>query len=130
VYNKKLDEVPKILASKRGVGLAKIAWKMYHDRGDDGFQQASFDEYVKQAIDSQRKMRESTSESPAAKDMNIDVDVTTGSDPKKGDVVDVVYFSNADSCISFSFIKNGEKYITRMGKRSQQLIDSINVFAK
>jgi hypothetical protein len=89
VYNKKLDEVPKILASKRGVGLAKIAWQMYHDRGDDGFQQASFDEYVKQAIDSQRKMRQSTSESPAAKDMNIDVDVTTGSEAKKGDVVTV-----------------------------------------
>lgn len=48
----------------------------------------------------------------------------------KGDIVDVVYFSNADSCISFSFIKNGEKYFTRMGKQSQQLIDSINAFAK
>jgi hypothetical protein len=48
----------------------------------------------------------------------------------KGDVVDVVYFSNADSCKSFSFIKNGEKYFTRMGERSQQLIDSINVYAK
>ncbi|MFM2231440.1 MAG: hypothetical protein RJB31_141 [Bacteroidota bacterium] len=48
----------------------------------------------------------------------------------KGDVVDVVYFSNADSCISFSFIKNGEKYFTRMGKQSQQLIDSINAYAK
>jgi len=48
----------------------------------------------------------------------------------KGDVVDVVYFSNADSCMSFSFIKNGEKYFTRMCERSQQLIDSINVYAK
>lgn len=48
----------------------------------------------------------------------------------KGDIVDVIYFSNADSCISFSFIKNGEKYFTRMGKQSQQLIDSINAFAK
>lgn len=48
----------------------------------------------------------------------------------KGDVVDVVYFSNADSCISFSFIKNGEKYFTRMGKQSQKLIDSINAHAK
>lgn len=48
----------------------------------------------------------------------------------KGDVVDVVYFSNADSCISFSFIKNGEKYFTQMGKRSQLLIDSINAYAK
>ncbi len=48
----------------------------------------------------------------------------------KGDVVDVVYFSNADSCKSFSFIKNGEKYFTRMGERSQQLIDSINVYAQ
>lgn len=48
----------------------------------------------------------------------------------KGDIVDVVYFSNADSCKSFSFIKNGEKYTTRMGKKSQQLIDSFKVFAK
>ena len=48
----------------------------------------------------------------------------------KGDIVDVVYFSNADSCNTFSFIKNGEKYFTRMGERSQQLIDSINMLAK
>lgn len=48
----------------------------------------------------------------------------------KGDIVDIVYFSNADSCNSFSFIKNGEKYFTRMGERSQQLIDSINAYAK
>lgn len=48
----------------------------------------------------------------------------------KGDVVDVVYFSIADSCNTFSFIKNGEKYFTRMGERSHQLIDSINVHAK
>jgi hypothetical protein len=48
----------------------------------------------------------------------------------KGDVVDVVYFSNEDSCMSFSFIKNGEKYYARMGEKSQQLIDSLNVYAK
>jgi hypothetical protein len=48
----------------------------------------------------------------------------------KGDIVDVVYFSNADSCKSFSFIKNGEKYTTRMGEKSQQLIDSLSVYAK
>ena len=48
----------------------------------------------------------------------------------KGDIVDVVYFSNADSCISFSFIKIGEKYATRMGEKSQQLIDSLSVYAK
>lgn len=47
----------------------------------------------------------------------------------KGDIVDVVYFSIADSCTSFSFIKNGEKYFSRMGKRSQQLIDSIKTYA-
>lgn len=48
----------------------------------------------------------------------------------KGDIVDVVYFSNADSCNCFSFIKNGEKYTTRMGEKSQQLIDSLSVYAK
>jgi hypothetical protein len=44
----------------------------------------------------------------------------------KGDIVDVVYFSNEDSCMSFSFIKNGEKYYARMGEKSQQLIDSLH----
>lgn len=48
----------------------------------------------------------------------------------KGDIVDVVYFSNADSCKSLSFIKNGEKYSTRMGEQSQRLIDSIGRYAK
>ncbi len=48
----------------------------------------------------------------------------------KGDIVDIVYFSNADSCMSFSFIKNGEKYYARMGEKSQQLIDSLKLFAK
>ena len=48
----------------------------------------------------------------------------------KGDIVDVIYFSNADSCKSFSFIKNGEKYYTRMTERSQRLIDSISTYAK
>lgn len=48
----------------------------------------------------------------------------------KGDIVDVVYFSNEDSCMRFSFIKNGEKYYARMGEKSQQLIDSLNVYAK
>jgi len=48
----------------------------------------------------------------------------------KGDIVDIVYFSNAGSCMSFSFIKNGEKYYARMGEKSQQLIDSLKLFAK
>ena len=48
----------------------------------------------------------------------------------KGDIVDVIYFSNADSCSSFSFIKNGEKYYTRMAERSQRLIDSVSTYAK
>jgi len=43
----------------------------------------------------------------------------------KGDIVDIVYFSNEDSCMTFSFIKNGEKYFTRMGKDAQRMIDSL-----
>ncbi len=43
----------------------------------------------------------------------------------KGDIVDVVYFSNEDSCMSFSFVKNGEKYYSRMSEGAQQLIDSL-----
>lgn len=43
----------------------------------------------------------------------------------KGDIVDVVYFTNADSCMTFSYIKNGEKYFSRMGLFSKHLIDSL-----
>jgi hypothetical protein len=47
----------------------------------------------------------------------------------KGDIVDVVYFSTEDSCMSFSFIKNGEKYFSRMGMESQRIIDSLQQHA-
>ena len=43
----------------------------------------------------------------------------------KSDIVDVVYFSNEENCMTFSFIKNGEKYFSRMGKESKRLIDSL-----
>jgi hypothetical protein len=73
VYNEKLNQVPEILASKQGINLAKKSWQIYHDRGEAGFQQESFDDYVKDAIEAQRKIREFKTESPAAKpgDTNI-----------------------------------------------------------
>ncbi len=48
----------------------------------------------------------------------------------KGDIVDVVYFSNNDSCMTFSWIKNGEKYFTPMGMASKKFIDSMKNFAR
>ncbi len=47
----------------------------------------------------------------------------------KGDIVDVVYFSIIDSCMTFSFIKNGDKHFTRMGLSSKKLIDSLSIHA-
>ena len=67
VYNEKLNQVPEILASKQGINLAKKSWQIYHDREEAGFQQESFDDYVKDAIEAQRVMRQFKTESPAAK---------------------------------------------------------------
>jgi len=81
VYNEKLNQVPAILASKQGVNLAKKAWEIYHDRGEAGFQQESFDDYVNEAIEAQRKIREYKTESPAAKPNNLYLNVGGGSTP-------------------------------------------------
>jgi hypothetical protein len=81
VYNQKLDEVPAILASKQGINLAKKSWQIYHDRGEAGFQQESFDDYVKGAIEAQRKIREFKTESPASKPDTYNFNMGGGSTP-------------------------------------------------
>lgn len=41
-----------------------------------------------------------------------------------------VYFNNIDSCSTFSYIKTGEKYYTKMDIDSKRLIDSLKIIAK
>ena len=49
---------------------------------------------------------------------------------KGEDAVYPVYFNNIDSCSTFSYIKTGEKYYTKMGNESKILIDSLKNIAK
>jgi len=48
----------------------------------------------------------------------------------KGDIVYPVYFSSQDSCLSFSFIKTGEKYFVKMSADSKSLLDSLKKKAR
>jgi len=89
VFKEKLKEIPLLLASKDGYRIAEKQWEIRHNKGEEGFKQASFADFLDEKIESERIIREKKTESPAAKDMNINVDVTTGSDPKKGEVVEV-----------------------------------------
>ncbi len=41
-----------------------------------------------------------------------------------------VYFNNIDSCATFSYIKTGEKYYTKMDVESRLLLDSLKKIAK
>ncbi|MBK8493885.1 MAG: hypothetical protein IPL50_01970 [Chitinophagaceae bacterium] len=48
----------------------------------------------------------------------------------KGEAVYPVYFSTVEDCMTFSFIKTGEKYFTRMGPGSKIFLDKIQLTAK
>lgn len=48
----------------------------------------------------------------------------------KGGAVYPVYFSTVEDCMTFSFIKTGEKYFTRMGAGSKIFLDKIQLTAK
>jgi hypothetical protein len=48
----------------------------------------------------------------------------------KGDAVYPVYFSTGAGCMTFSFIKTGEKYFTKMGAGSKTFLDKIRLTAK
>ncbi|MBK6633440.1 MAG: hypothetical protein IPG38_03160 [Chitinophagaceae bacterium] len=48
----------------------------------------------------------------------------------KGSAVYPVYFSTVADCMTFSFIKTGEKYFTKMGAGSKIFLDRIMLTAK
>ena len=43
----------------------------------------------------------------------------------KGDAVYVAYFTRAKECMTFSFIKTGEKYFVKMSDEAKKLLDSL-----
>lgn len=67
VFKEKLKEIPFLLMSKDGAKLAKKQWEVRHRKGEEGFGQNSFAEFLDERIENERIIRESTSESPASK---------------------------------------------------------------
>ena len=43
----------------------------------------------------------------------------------KGDAVYIAYFTRANECMTFSFIKTGEKYFVKMGDEVKKLLDEL-----
>lgn len=43
----------------------------------------------------------------------------------KGDAVYIVYFTRAKECMTFSFIKTGEKYFVKMNAAIKKLLDEL-----
>lgn len=78
VFNKKLEQIPEILATKPGYKLAEKQWQKRKANGETGFQQDTFQDFLVEQVDAQKDIREFKTESPAAKDTNINIDVNTG----------------------------------------------------
>jgi hypothetical protein len=67
VYNQKIDVLPDVLAVDPGRPIAELQWQRKKEKGEAGFQQENFSQFLIEQIDYQRKLRESKRESVAAK---------------------------------------------------------------
>jgi len=105
VYNKKLEEIPSILATKPGYRLAEIQWKKRKENGEDGFDQPDFATFLEEQVAQQKIIRENKSESPAAKGMNVNVSVG-GSTPSKADVVSTTPLSTTQLSVDVGKLAN------------------------
>lgn len=81
VFKEKLKEIPFLLMSKDGAKLAKKQWEVRHRKGEEGFGQNSFAEFLDERIENERIIRERKSESPASQGNNITI-VMPGEDAK------------------------------------------------
>lgn len=88
VFNKKLEQIPEILATKPGYKLAEKQWQKRKANGEEGFQQDTFQEFLVKQVDAQRDIREFKTESPAPKSNVFNIN-TGGATPSKATVVDV-----------------------------------------
>ena len=75
VFKEKLKEIPFLLMSKDGAKLAKKQWEVRHRKGEEGFGQNSFAEFLDQRIENERIIRERKADSPAAKGNNITINM-------------------------------------------------------
>lgn len=81
VFNKKLEEIPAILATKPGYRIAEKQWLKRKTNGEPGFDQPDFATFLTQQVNAQKDIREFTTESPAAKGNNITINMP-GETPK------------------------------------------------
>jgi hypothetical protein len=81
VYNKKIDVLPEVLAVDPGYPIAELQWKRKKEKGEDGFQQENFGEFLTDQIQYQKTLRESKREAIAAKPNIINVNVANKTEP-------------------------------------------------
>jgi len=67
VYNQKIDVLPDVLTVDPGYPIAELQWQRKKDKGEAGFQQENFGQFLTEQIDYQRRLRESKRESIASK---------------------------------------------------------------
>lgn len=80
VFNGKLKEIPLLLASKESYKIAKKQWEIRHNKGETGFGQNSFDEFLDERIENERKIRESKQQA-ARTSISVTQNASVGSTP-------------------------------------------------
>jgi hypothetical protein len=67
VYNQKIDVLPDVLAVDPGYPIAELQWQRKKEKGEAGFQQENFGQFLTEQIDYQKTLRQNKKESVAAK---------------------------------------------------------------
>lgn len=83
VYNKKIDVLPEVLAVDPGYPIAELQWKRKKEKGETGFQQENFGEFLTDQIQYQKTLRESKREAIAPKPNVINVNVASNTNEPK-----------------------------------------------
>jgi hypothetical protein len=83
VYNQKIDVLPDVLSVDPGRPIAELQWQRKKEKGEAGFQQENFSQFLIEQIDYQRKLRESKRESVAAQGTTNIINIP-GAETSKG----------------------------------------------
>ena len=81
VYNQKIDVLPEVLTADPGYPIAELQWLRKKEKGEAGFQQENFGQFLTEQIDYQKTLRQNKRESVAAKPNNTYINVSGGSTP-------------------------------------------------
>jgi hypothetical protein len=80
IFKDKLKQIPFLLMSKDGGKLAKKQWEVRHRKGEEGFGQNSFAEFLDERIENERVIRESK-EQASRTSISMSQNVAGGSTP-------------------------------------------------